>query len=98
MGVLYELNWYLVVASKLDLKEHLGNNYLTIKNEKRIYPIGAPIPIIIKEVGCIGMIEIENFKVTKETTEIEFQFTEQFDIQDPISNHYYQMYKSIKQV
>lgn len=96
MGVLYEVNWYLVIGTESDIEEISTNKFTTVKTEKRVYPIGAPIPLIIKNIGCIGMVEVENIKIGKKTTEIEFSFSEKFEPDNVIASHYYNMYKSIK--
>lgn len=96
MGVLYELNWYLVVANENEIKNVTNERYATIKSEKRIYPINSPLPIIIKDKGCIGIVEIMSFKVEDERTEIEFRYVENLDVNSIVSKHYYEMYTKMK--
>lgn len=57
MGLVVEFNWFMVVADMNKILSEDGMQY-TIKSEKRIYPIGFQIPLIIKGQGCIGMIKI----------------------------------------
>lgn len=95
MGVLYEMNWYLVLGYN-DLKQIGQNEFICIKNEKRIYPLDSPIPIIFKNEGCLGLVNINSFKVCKNTTEINFSYIEKFDCDNNISKHYYNMYLYMK--
>ncbi|SCI51211.1 DUF2584 family protein [Intestinibacter bartlettii] len=95
MGVLYEMNWYLVLDDN-DLKQTNQNEFICIKNDKRIYPLDSPIPIIFKNEGCIGLVSINSFKVYKNTTEINFSYVKKFDFDSDISKHYYDMYLHMK--
>ena len=97
MGVSYEVNWYLVVGNESDLLEISPNKFIAVKTEKRIYPIGVPIPLILKKNGCIGMVELDSIKIAKENTDIEFTLIKRFTSEDVIAKHYYDMYKSIKE-
>lgn len=69
MGLVVEFNWFMVVAdfSKIISKDNV--NY-TIKTEKRIYPIGFQIPLIIKGKGCVGMIKILKTEINQNETKI----------------------------
>ena len=96
MGVLYEVNWYLVVSGKSAVTETKENRFVTTKSDKRIYPIEAPVPLIFKKDGCIGMVEIKSLSINNDETEIEFEFIEKFDSENSIGKHYYDMYRSIK--
>ena len=96
MGVLYELNWYLVVGTENDLLEREIDCFVTTKSDKRFYPIGAPIPLIVKSIGCMGMVEVTSFKVDSQSTTIEFVFTEHYEPDNVIAMHYFSQYKAGK--
>ena len=96
MGVTYEMNWYLVVSDKNNLSKVSDNMYITVKTERRLYPINSELPLIIKNIGCIGIIKIISFKIYKDKTEIEFEYIEKLETCNDISQHYYNMYKSMK--
>ena len=49
MGMIIEFNWFMVVANENKILEEQENLFYTIKSEKRIYPIGFQIPLIVKE-------------------------------------------------
>lgn len=68
----------------------------TIKSEKRIYPIGFQIPLIIKGQGCIGMIKILKTIIDQKETKIYFENTASFDINDDVARHYYERYLDFK--
>lgn len=95
MGAPYEFNWYLVVENEDSIKKN-KNTYTTLKKDNRIYPIESEIPLIIKKVGCIGIVKIVRFSVDKNNTEIEFDYVMKLDTNDAISKHYYDMYISMK--
>lgn len=95
MGAPYEFNWYLVVENEDAIKKN-KNTCTTLKKDNRIYPIESEIPLIIKEVGCIGIVKIVRFSVDKNNTEIEFDYVMKLDTNDVISKHYYDMYISMK--
>lgn len=96
MGVTYEMNWYLVVSDKNELSKVNEKIYKTIKKERRLYPINSELPIIIKNLGCIGIVKILCFKIYEDKTEIEFEYVEEFETCNDISQHYYNMYKLMK--
>lgn len=96
MGALYEFNWYLVVTKKDAIKQKEKNKYTTLKSESRIYPIDSEIPIIVKEVGCIGIVRILKFSIDKDNTEIEFEYVSKLDSNNEVAKHYYNMYLSMK--
>ncbi|MDO4536356.1 MAG: DUF2584 family protein [Clostridium perfringens] len=96
MGVLYEINWYLVASSKKDIVKINDNKYILEKSEKRIYPIDSEIPLIVKNVGCIAIIKINKLIVDKKNTSIEFFIIKEFNIDSEISKHYYEMYINMK--
>lgn len=98
MGFNYEMNWYLVVDNAFKLSIDKANNIgSTTKNENRMYPLGSPIPLIIKGEGCIALIEIKEFSNGNNTTDIIFNVIKYYDdLQDPISSHYYNMYLGMK--
>lgn len=94
MGVQFEYNWFLVTTLN-DIYER--DDFLLInKKDKRIYPVGVPIPLIIKGEGCIGMALIKSFKVDERKTEIEFMITDKFSVESEISKHYYNGYLNKK--
>ena len=72
MGLVVEFNWFMVVA---DLDKILVEDEVkyTIKSEKRIYPIGFQIPLIIKGQGCVGMIKILKTVIDQNETKIYFE-------------------------
>ncbi len=96
MGAPYEFNWYLVVADKHEIKEIGKNKFSTLKSENRIYPINSEIPLIIKKIGCIGMVRILKFSIDINSTEIEFEYVSELDSKSEISEHYYNMYLEMK--
>lgn len=96
MGVSYELNWYLVVKDEALVREVEPGKFSVVKNGRRLYPVGAPLPMIIKEVGCVGMIEICDLHLSIGKTVIEFVRTGRFDVDNAVAEHYYEMYQSIK--
>lgn len=96
MGAPYEFNWYLVVSNNDAIKEKEKNKYITTKSENRIYPIDSEIPLIIKKVGCIGIVRILRFSIEKASTEIEFEYAAKIDSNSDISKHYYNMYLEMK--
>ncbi|MFK4784551.1 hypothetical protein [Fusobacterium sp. MFO224] len=95
MGISYEMNWYLVTTENKfnNINEKIGT---IIKEDKRIYPIGAEIPFIIKNVGCMGMVEILSFKVSENSTEVTFKKSDKYKNNKEILNHYYDFYLSRK--
>lgn len=95
MGVSYEINWYLVIDNQNKIVQR-NDRYFTVKSEYRIYPVGMPIPLIIKEEGCVGLVNINSFKVCSYSTEIEFEFMKKFDVDDSIGKHYYDLYLYMK--
>lgn len=96
MGTPYEFNWYLVIEDEERIKKTDCDKLFTIKSEYRIYPINMPIPLIIKEKGCIGLVVIKSFKVDNTSTKIEFYFVEKYDIKNEIAQHYYNLYLHMK--
>ena len=58
MGMVVEFNWFMVVANSDKILEEEKDLFYTIKSEKRIYPIGFQIPLIIKKHGCVGMVKV----------------------------------------
>lgn len=95
MGISYEMNWYLVTTE--DKIENINEETGTIiKDDKRIYPVGAEIPLIIKNKGCIGMVEILSFKVSKHSTKITFKKSDKYKHDKEVLNHYYDFYLSMK--
>lgn len=96
MGVLYEMNWYLVASNENDIKKINDNEYRLEKSEKRVYPIDSEIPLIIKNVGCIAIIKINKFEVDKKNTNIVFSIIKEYDTNNEIAKHYYEMYMCMK--
>ena len=96
MGVLYEMNWYLVASDRNDIKKLNGDEYRLEKSDKRVYPIDSEIPLIIKNIGCIAMIKINIFEVDKKNTNIVFSIIKEFDINNEIAKHYYEIYMNMK--
>lgn len=98
MGVPYEFNWYLVVSSERAINRinTVDDKFFTYKDGQRIYPIDAELPLIIKNKGCIGLVKILSFKVSNNSTNIEFELVQRMDPSDIIAQHYYNLYKSIK--
>jgi hypothetical protein len=97
MGVKYEFNWYLVVDN---LKELVSTpkGYSVTKDENRVYPVGGIIPLIFKdEEKCVGLVKITSFAVEENKTVIYFDMVQPFDKYYPIAQHYYSMYKAMKQ-
>ena len=95
MGLVVEFNWFMVVADMDKILSEDGMQY-TIKSEKRIYPIGFQIPLIIKGQGCIGMIKILKTIIDQKETKIYFENTASFDINDDVARHYYERYFDFK--
>ena len=96
MGVSYEMNWYLVIDNR-DKIENINNElYKTVKASTRLYPVGSIIPLILKDKGCIGIIEIDSFEVKRKTTEIRFKFLKEWKLTEDIKSHYNGMYLYMK--
>jgi hypothetical protein len=56
MGMIIEFNWFMVVANENKILEEQENLFYTIKSEKRIYPIGFQIPLIVKEKEVLELL------------------------------------------
>lgn len=56
-----------------------------------IYPIGTPVPIIKKGMGCIGFATIDKMVVTATSTEAYFEYSEINNKQ--MADAYYQLYR-----
>lgn len=95
MGLVVEFNWFMVIANMDKILSEDGINY-TVKSEKRIYPIGFQIPLIIKEQGCVGMIKILKTVIDQNETRIYFENTASFDINNEVASHYYERYLDFK--
>ena len=91
MGMIIE---FMVVANENKILEEQENLFYTIKSEKRIYPIGFQIPLIVKEQGCIGMIKVLKTVINEKETRIYFNKTESFDMKS--ATHYYERYLDFK--
>lgn len=96
MGVSYEMNWYLVVENRNKIEKINDDLYKTIKSATRLYPVGSIIPLILKNGGCIGIIEIDSFEVRRESTEIRFKFLNEWKLSEDIKKHYKDMYLYMK--
>ncbi|HII4499894.1 TPA: DUF2584 family protein [Clostridium perfringens] len=96
MGVLYEINWYLVTSNKNDILKIDKYEYKLEKSGKRIYPIDCDIPLIVKEFGCIGLVKVKKIEVDKDKTVIIYSFVKKYDFKSEIARHYYELYLSIK--
>lgn len=96
MGVSFELNWYLVIENIDNLEVIDSTTFKVRKNENRIYPIGGLIPIIEKDNGCLGIVEIRGIDIRKDFTNIIFIWNKESDISKDIKNHYYDMYLQMK--
>ena len=70
MGMIIEFNWFMVVANENKILEEQEDLFYTIKSEKRIYPIGFQIPLIVKEQGCIGMIKVLKLLLMKRNKDL----------------------------
>ena len=97
MGMSYEFNWYLVVDDKFKLQKNQNtDSIITIKKEYRVYPINMPIPLIIKNIGCIGLVVIKAFKIYNNSTKIEFKVLEEYNVKNEIAQDYYNLYLHMK--
>lgn len=96
MGVLYEMNWYLVASNENDIKKINNNEYILEKSDKRVYPIDSEIPLLIKNIGCIAIVKINKFEVDKKNTTIIFSIVKDIDVNSKIAKHYYDMYIKMK--
>ena len=96
MGVLYEMNWYLVIDNRNKIVQINKEFYKTVKSSARLYPVGSVIPLILKDEGCIGIIEIDSFEVRRKVTEIKFKFLNECKLSEDIKNHYKNMYLYMK--
>ncbi len=96
MGMVVEFNWFMVVANSSKILTEEKDVFYTIKSEKRIYPIGFQVPLIIKEQGCIGMIKILKTVIDEKETRIYFRQTESFDANSAVGAHYYERYLDFK--
>ncbi|WP_321993066.1 DUF2584 family protein [Clostridium butyricum] len=96
MGVSYEMNWYLVVENRNKIQKINDDLYKTIKSSTRLYPVGSIIPLILKNEGCIGIIEIDSFEIRRESTEIRFKFLNEWKLSEDIKKHYKDMYLYMK--
>ena len=56
MGMIIEFNWFMVVANENKILEEQENLFYTIKSEKRIYPIGFQIPLIVQVAFLIFFV------------------------------------------
>lgn len=96
MGVIYEMNWYLVASNKNDIKKINNNEYKLKKSDKRVYPIDSEIPLLIKNIGCIAIVKINKFEVDKNNTTIIFSRVKDIDLNSEVAKHYYDLYIKMK--
>ena len=95
MGMIIEFNWFMVVSGEEKIQEENGYK-VTIKSDKRVYPIGFLLPLIIKNRGCIGMIKVVNTLIDQCQTKICFEIVEKFDTDSLVAQHYYDRYLDFK--
>lgn len=95
MGMVIEFNWFMVVAGHDKIFSE-GETFYTVKDAKRLYPIGFQIPLIIKGEGCIGMIRILKTVIDEKKTQIFFSYTEHFEIDSAVAKHYFDRYLDFK--
>ena len=85
----------MVVSGEEKIQEENGYK-VTIKSDKRVYPIGFLLPLIIKNRGCIGMIKVVNTLIDQCQTKICFEIVEKFDTDSLVAQHYYDRYLDFK--
>lgn len=95
MGLVVEFNWFMVIADMNKVLSEDGIKY-TVKSEKRIYPIGFQIPLIIKGQGCVGMIKVLKTVIDQKETKIYFEDIASFDEKSEVASHYYERYLDFK--
>ncbi|QXM07105.1 DUF2584 family protein [Crassaminicella indica] len=98
MGVVYEMNWYLVAADKSQIIKINDNEYMLQKSDRRVYPIDSEIPLIIKNLGCIAIVKINKFEIDKSSTNIIFSIVKEYNSESEIAKHYYEMYMNMKRM
>ena len=96
MGVAYEFNWYLVAENEQSITKLEDNTLVLHKNGKRVYPVGLVIPLIIKNIGCIGEADIKKIEVDSKSTNIYFSITANYDVTDVIAEYHYKKYLDFK--
>lgn len=95
MGMIVEFNWFMVVSGEDKILEEQGHNF-TVKSEKRVYPIGFLIPLIIKNHGCVGMIKVINVFIDTNETKVCFEIVEKFEKDSIVAKHYFDRYLDFK--
>ena len=90
-----EFNWFMVVSGEEKIQDENGYK-VTVKSDKRVYPIGFLIPLIIKNHGCVGMIKVVSTLIDRCQTKIWFEFVEKFDTDSLVAQHYYDRYLDFK--
>lgn len=96
-----EFNLYLIQEVKQcdDIfRVRIGDKCVVTKEGNRIYTIGALIPFIVKEIGCIGIIQIDDYDIDYNSTSIGFHFVKKLNPKDLISQHYWDMYMTMKEL
>lgn len=97
MGFTVEYNWYLVIQNKEDISVYDDSSFkYIIKSGNRMYPLNMPIPLIVKNVGCIDMIEVVSVTNTPKGTIVLFDDKISMSINQNIKDHYYDIYLKIK--
>lgn len=97
MGFSIEYNWYLVVSEEDEISIYENSSFkFIIKSGNRMYPLNMPIPLIIKDYGCIAMVEITAVTNTASGTIVIFDDQISLSISEDIKEHYYSIYKKIK--
>lgn len=97
MGFSIEYNWYLVVSEEDEISRYENSSFkFIIKSGNRMYPLNMPIPLIIKDYGCIAMVEITAVTNTASGTIVIFDDQISLSISEDIKEHYYSIYKKIK--
>ena len=57
MGFSIEYNWYLVVSEENEISRYENSSFkYIIKSGNRMYPLNMPIPLIVKDYGCIACL------------------------------------------
>lgn len=97
MGFSIEYNWYLVVSEENEISRYENSSFkYIIKSGNRMYPLNMPIPLIVKDCGCIAMVKITAVTNTAGGTIVIFDDQISLSISEDIKEHYYSIYKKIK--
>lgn len=111
MGLQLEMNWYLVLKKEPQKVEHVvldehsyeqlvvGHSYKTVKSNFRIYPVGGVVPIIEndKATGLAHITNVEHYLNGLNQPSTAISFDRVMDLsEDPVSNHYTDLYLAYK--